>query len=62
MTAAFLAFCEGIWKLQALEFLSISILRSSKKVSELANDRRVLAWAREVVVMMDIRQFTNVWV
>ena len=45
-------FCEEFLKNLALGFLSVSIPRSNKEVTELPN--------REVV-MKDIQQFTNVW-
>ena len=45
-------FYEGLLKILALGFLSVSILRSKKEVAELPN--------REAVVK-DIQQFTNVW-
>ena len=45
-------FYEGLLKILALGFLSVSILRSNKEATELPN--------REAVVK-DIQQFTNVW-
>ena len=50
--ATLFAFYEGLLKILALGFLSVSIVRINKEVAGLPN--------REAVVK-DIQQFTNVW-